>query len=171
MDVANRNWKCNEKVEAIFDSSSELDCKYRYLLKCDWDISLPKVTFVMLNPSVADTDICDPTLSRCINYAKKWGYGGINAVNLFAYISTDPKQLKKKTDPVGKLNDKYIIEAVEDSKLVVFAWGTEYGKLNNRNRKVVALLKTYKPHCLKKTKDGDPSHPLYLSKDLTPISY
>lgn len=169
--MANRKWKYDEKIDVVFDTSCGLDSKYRYRLKCQWNNSLPNVTFVMLNPSVANVDICDPTLSRCINYAKKWGYGGINAVNLFAYISTNPEQLKTTHDPVGKLNDEYITEAVQDSELVVLAWGTKYGKMLNRDRKVVTLLKAYEPHCLKKTKNGDPSHPLYLRQDLIPIIY
>lgn len=169
--MANRLWNQEEKVEVVFDSPSEVGCKYRYLLKCKWSDDLPKVTFVMLNPSVANASICDPTLSRCVSFAKNWGYGGINVVNLFAYISTDPANLKSISDPVGKLNDSYIIEAVEDSELIIYAWGTKYGKIQKRDRKVISLLLDYDPQCIKKKKNGDPSHPLYLSENLMPIAY
>ncbi|HDR1569813.1 TPA: DUF1643 domain-containing protein, partial [Pasteurella multocida] len=66
------------------------DCgTYRYVLWRIWDTLLPRITFIGLNPSTADESNDDPTIRRCINFAKKWGYGGIYMVNLFAYRSTD----------------------------------------------------------------------------------
>lgn len=169
--MTNRSWLKEEVVEVEFDSPSESDCKYRYILKCKWTDDLPKITFVMLNPSVANASICDPTLSRCVSFAKSWGYGGINVVNLFAYISTDPANLKTISDPVGKLNDRYIVEAVEDSELIIYAWGTKYGKIQKRDSEVISLLLDSDPQCIKKTKNGDPAHPLYLSGNLIPIIF
>lgn len=49
----------------------------------------------MLNPSTADAEIDDPTITRCIGFAKSWGFGGLMVGNLWAYRATDPKELKK----------------------------------------------------------------------------
>lgn len=170
--MPNRPWRENEVVEAIFDTDNPLSQKYRYLLTCTWDNELAKVVFVMLNPSVGDFQICDPTLDKCSKFAKNWGYGGFNIVNLFALISTDPYGLKEAVEPIGKDNDKFILQAVKEADKVIFAWGEKYGKLHDRDKQVVNLLSEYKPQCIKKTKKGNhPRHPLYLSKDLMPIPY
>lgn len=60
------------KSEAILS----VDRKYRYVLTRTWDETLPNIMFVGLNPSTADETTDDPTIRRCINFAKSWGYGG-----------------------------------------------------------------------------------------------
>ena len=71
--------------ESTLNGAIISDCgKYRYQLWRKWDPSLPVVLFIMLNPSQADASEDDPTIRRCINYAKSWGYGGIYVGNLFA---------------------------------------------------------------------------------------
>ena len=78
------------------------DRKYRYVLLRTWDEAKPAVLFIGLNPSTADEEDDDPTILKCINYAKTWGYGKILMVNLFALRSTDPSILIHAADPVGK---------------------------------------------------------------------
>ena len=68
-------------------------CQYRYVLTRQWNDSEP-VTWIMLNPSTADADKDDPTIRRCIGFAKAWGHGGIHVVNLFAFRATFTKSLK-----------------------------------------------------------------------------
>lgn len=46
--------------------------------------------FIMLTPSTADADTDDPTIRRCIGFAKSSGFGGLYVGNLFAYRSTQP---------------------------------------------------------------------------------
>ncbi len=48
------------------------------------------VVWVMLNPSTADHVHDDPTIRRCMGFARAWGYGGIAVVNLYAWRATDP---------------------------------------------------------------------------------
>ncbi len=76
-------------------SDAELSkCRaYRYALWRTWDESKPFAMFVGLNPSTADELEDDPTIRRCINFSKLWGYGGLCMVNLFAYRATDPTAL------------------------------------------------------------------------------
>ncbi|VBB05589.1 Hypothetical protein LUCI_0799 [Lucifera butyrica] len=145
--------------------------KYRYRLWRDFDTGSGIVTFIMLNPSTADATYNDPTITRCIGFAKAWGYGRLEVVNLFAYRSTDPSVLLKANNPVGDENDRHIIEAVEKSNMVVAAWG-EKGKILKRNKKVEALLKNLSViYALEITKKGFPKHPLFVKEDVIPIEF
>ena len=62
--------------------------QYRYELRRIWQPKKGLVCWVMLNPSIADANIDDPTIRRCIGYTAKWGYGGRVVVNLFALRAT-----------------------------------------------------------------------------------
>lgn len=119
----------------------------------------------MLNPSTADAEQDDPTIRRCIAFAKSWGYGGMMAGNLFAFRSTRPEKLYGKKDPVGELNDRYLREMAEQCARVVFAWG-EHGSLKNAHERVMSLFPV--AWCLGKNKSGQPKHPLYIRKDQIP---
>ncbi|MGV2886049.1 DUF1643 domain-containing protein [Paenibacillus taichungensis] len=151
---------------AIIDASGQ----YRYSLWRIWDSNLPGVLFIMLNPSTADATIDDPTIRRCIGFAKSWGYGSLEVVNLFAYRATNPDELKNCIDPVGSENDEYILKALKQAKKVITAWGTK-GAFFNRNQAVMEILKPYHPHCLDTSKGGHPKHPLYISADCVPFKY
>lgn len=158
------------KRDAKFDSAR----KYRYLLSRKWDVNLPQVTFVMLNPSKANEYEDDPTLRRCIQFAKDWGYGSLEVVNLFAYIATNPRELYQADNPVGLENNSYIQISTNRAKLIVLAWGAnDYVRKNrDREQEVLALISAQqKLHCLKLTKYGYPHHPVRLSKKLIPIIY
>ena len=65
------------------------------------------------DPSRADAKVNDPTITRCINFAKSWGYGKLEVVNLFAYRTPHPSLLKQAAEPIGRDNNRYIIESVE----------------------------------------------------------
>ena len=165
-----RLWKQNEIVTSVFDDKE--NPTYRYLLECTWDDSLESVTFIMLNPSVANDEICDPTLNRCVNFSIAWGYGGIKIVNLFALISTDPQKLKLHHDPVGIENNNYILKAIKNSSQIILGWGEKYGSINNRDQIIKTLLVDFAPDCIKKTKNElHPRHPLFLKGDLKPIPF
>lgn len=141
---------------------------YRYSLTRSWDEALLQVCFIMLNPSTADAEQDDPTIRRCIAFARAWGYGSLEIVNLFGLRATDPKALYIHPDPIGRSNDVHIIGAVGRSQQVIAAWGN-HGTLRERGRFVAnAIGQCY---CLKKTKSGEPNHPLYLSSRLVPEIY
>ncbi len=136
---------------------------YRYSLWRDWDMEKPKLVFIMLNPSKADANIDDPTLRRCINFAKSWGFGSLIVVNLFAFRTARPLDLRQVDDPIGSQNDRYLKKAIKSADKVVVAWGNK-GKLMQRDRLVLELLSKHnvQPHCLGITKVGSPRHPLYV---------
>lgn len=144
------------------------DRKYHYILSRTWDEAKPAVLFIGLNPSTADEKSDDSTIRKCINYAKCWGYGKILMANLFAFRSTDPNELNHEEDPVGPENDTYIRTCASEVDLIIACWGNP-GRLFGRDEKVISLLANL--YCLKQNKNGTPHHPLYLSKDLTPILY
>ncbi len=153
------------KPPAVFDPTRT----YRYSLYREWGDPSHKAAFIMLNPSTADETHLDPTVTRCCGYARRWGYGAIEVVNIFAYRSTDPKGLLAVADPVGKENDQYILAAVEDAALVVAAWGV-HGALQDRGRIVQDLIADRCAlTCLGRTKAGHPRHPLYLRRDAVPM--
>lgn len=143
--------------------------RYRYLLWRTWDEPLGSCLFVMLNPSTADERVLDPTLRRCLGYARAWGRGGFHVANLFALRSTDPARLRAVEDPEGPENERHLVEAARASDgLVVCAWGV-HGAYRNQASRVERLLAPEADlRVLRLTKAGHPSHPLYLPAHLQP---
>jgi hypothetical protein len=149
------------------------DCgQYRYSLTRIWDESKPKVLFVMLNPSTADAYNDDPTIRRCIGFAKAWGFGGLYVGNLFAYRATNPEELLKSFDPVGFMNSNHLASMSNAAEATICAWGNSkiIKKLLGNPNKVVNKLFT-DLHYLELSIDGTPKHPLYLKKNLKPIRF
>ncbi|WP_434089542.1 DUF1643 domain-containing protein [Neopusillimonas aromaticivorans] len=139
---------------------------YRYSLWRRWgDESLGYVMFIGLNPSTADEVDDDPTIRRCIGYARDWGYGGLVMTNLFAYRATNPADMRAVAEPVGPDNDQHLLNFARDAKIVVAAWGNNGAHLG-RDKSVSNLIPSL--HVLKVTAAGQPGHPLYLSKALRP---
>lgn len=139
---------------------------YRYTLGRRWSWHAPLVCWIMLNPSVADASTDDATIRRCIGFSKLWNCGGLIVVNLFALRSTDPKELYRADDPVGRDNDQCILEAAGRCQVRVAAWGA-HGALHDRGKRVRAWLQAVDPRPLQHlglTKEGQPRHPLRLAK-------
>ncbi len=141
---------------------------FRYTLSRSWNKKASMVLFIGLNPSRADETIDDPTIRRCIKFAKGWGFGGFYIANLFAFCSYDPKVLLKVKDPIGPKNDTILQNLILKSEDIVLIWGNN-GNYLKRNEKVLKLIKN--PLCLKINKNGSPTHPLYLKSGLKPIPY
>ncbi len=146
--------------------------RYRYELTRVWDSAATLAAFVLLNPSTADAHRNDPTVTRCINFARAWGYGGLAVGNIFAWRSTDPAGLRACEDPVGPDNDTALIEIARRARIVVCGWGV-HGWLHGRGTIVRALLERegVELHVLGRTKDGHPRHPLYLPSDAAPEAW
>ena len=140
------------------------DRRYRYRLWRRWDRSRPVVAFVMLNPSTADARRDDPTIRRCMGFAERWGYGGIEVVNLFGLRASDPRTLRAARDPVGPRNDTHLRRAVRRARLVVAAWGADRAA-RSRERALSGRLSP-RARCLGTTRSGAPRHPLYLRGDV-----
>ena len=143
------------------------DRTYRYTLWRVWGEG-PFMHFILLNPSTANENNNDPTVERCERRARRWGFGGMNLTNIFAYRSTSPWTLYKIKDPVGPENDKYILQAVKVSNRTICGWGG-HGKHLDRHNKVKELVKASVVYALRINKSGIPSHPLYLNYNLEPF--
>ncbi|NHC35834.1 DUF1643 domain-containing protein [Scytonema millei VB511283] len=147
------------------------DGLYRYSLTRVWETDLPCIGFIMLNPSTADATKDDPTIRRCINFARNWGYGGIEVGNLFAYRATDWLVLRRVFDPVGCENDSYLMRMQQSVEKIVIAWGN-YGSWQQRDKSVLGLLSQGRVlYCLGVTLQGQPRHPLYVRGGAVLIPY
>ena len=142
---------------------------YRYHLWRRWDSCLPTMVWVMLNPSTADATNDDPTIRRCIGFAKREGCGGISVRNVFALRATNPDELAKHADPFGPENEEHLLAARSVSLLTVLVcgWGAKPAnkRLRSYFRNAESILSVQKPNCFGVTKAGDPRHPLYLPGD------
>lgn len=142
--------------------------RYRYALWRWWGGSDRHAMFIGLNPSTADEIHDDPTVRRCIAYARAWGFGGMWMTNLFGWRATDPADLKRVDEPNGADNDWTLRRLARHADLVVAAWGL-HGAHRDRGLEVLRLLPRL--HCLRLTQQGFPAHPLYLPARLQPLPW
>ena len=153
------------------------DCnKYRYELHREWDKDKKKVLFIMLNQSTACGVTNDLTTIRCINFAKKWGYGGIMIGNIYPFRAKRPKDLKKWLNEgsdhafwkSGDDNRNHVGDMAQQADMIVCAWGCNYK--DGTPDWVEELGDLF---YLELCKDNiTPKHPLgNLSKDAIPTNY
>lgn len=138
-----------------------IDGPYRYLLTrlIPGEDETKRVVWVMLNPSTADASRDDPTIRRVLGFSRRWGYGAVSVVNLFAFRATDPSELVKIADPVGPRNHAVMSNEIAHAWSTVVAWGARGGTARQRYRF------NGKYYCLGVTKGGEPRHPLYVRAD------
>ena len=143
------------------------DCrKYRYVLWRIWNKNKPLVMFIGLNPSTANELTDDPTIRRVKRFAFNWGFGGFYMMNLFAYVTSYPQELKKCYDPIME-NYKWLKEIELKCVKTIFAWGS-FKETNERAKDVMQMFIGY---VLGINKNGSPKHPLYIRSDIEPIKY
>jgi hypothetical protein len=165
------NGENGELKTAVFDQTR----RYRYRLTRDWDDVRAEragaLGFVMLNPSTADEAVDDPTIRRCIGFAKGLGYGKLIVGNLFAYRATNPNDLLRVPVPVaiGPENDLHLLNMTVECDVIIAAWGT-HKVVEAREHEVRQLFGPRLWH-LGLTWKGHPKHPLYLSGDAIPVPW
>lgn len=149
--------------------------KFRYHLTRQWNEALKPLPFIMLNPSTADADEDDPTIRKCIGFATRLGFGGIEVFNLFAFRATNPKDLRAHGYQVGPENDRIMTNrlaelGLQDRGYVICAWGA-----NARNLQAPQRVRTHlalagvRLRALRLLADGTPEHPLMLPYSCTPV--
>ena len=140
--------------------------KYRLKLWRIWNDQLPKILFIMLNPSSANAHHDDPTTRRCIDFTKKWGYGGFYVGNLYPLISSKPKLLLQPISVSHQENMSNLDKMADKCDKIVCAWGNFeiVKKLGIPND----FLKNFqnKLYYISKSKNNTPKHPLYLKSNL-----
>lgn len=156
--------------EAMMRTAVISPCRrFRYALTRQWAEG-PVALFIMLNPSIADADIDDPTIRRCIGFAKREGCGGLRVENLFAYRATDPNIMFRDAHTAIGGTDAFIeaaaLIAKEAGAPVIAAWGADK-RAEHRAQAVLANLRALQilPKCLGMTQSGAPRHPLYVKSD------
>lgn len=150
--------------------------RYRYALRRDWTVGsepVREMVFMMLNPSTADAFVDDPTIRRCVGFARREGRNRLTVVNAFGFRATNPKELWKARadgiDVIGPDNGRYIRKVVEEQMRgteqdIVVAWGANGG--SHAVQSVLWLRASgLRLLCLGKTKNGHPRHPLYVRAD------
>jgi len=157
---------------AVFNGE---DHRFRYALWRRWNNApknLDALLYIGLNPSTANATKDDPTIRRMINFAKAWGFGALYVGNLFSIVSADPAVLflEPSVELPGGPNDAAIERMWGLCSIVVVGWG-EFGKRVGYRTAAVLNLVGEPVYCLKTTKAGEPSHPLYLPGNLKLIRY
>jgi hypothetical protein len=156
--------------------------KYRYTLWREWagnllikpDTDHPDqyLMVIGLNPSTADETKDDPTIRKCIKFAKSWGFGALAMTNLFAWRDTDPAGMKSQPWPVGIDNDLWLAEIASRAGLILAAWGNHGTHEERASDVVTRVLKRNKLHCLAINQStGQPKHPLYCKDSSRPIPF
>ena len=140
------------------------DKKHRYELSRHWDLNKSDILFIMLNPSIANEDIDDPTIKRLISFTREFKYGGFFVANLFTYITPYSKTLDTSIG-LTKLNLKTIKNFVNKVDEVVYAWGNSI----KEPKELKNFVKN--PKCFGKNLNGTPKHPLYLSSNSKLIKF
>lgn len=144
-------------------------CKsYRYNLSRSWSEGSGKAVFIGLNPSTADKNEDDPTIRRCVGFARSWGCDSMEIVNLFAFCATRPEDLKLAEEPIGRYTNRWIAAAVEEATISIACWGN-HGAFLGRSDQIRDRYPEL--HCLGINASGMPKHPLYIKATQTPFSY
>ena len=141
-----------------------IDKKHRYELSRHWDLSKSDILFIMLNPSIANEDIDDPTIKRLISFTREFKYDGFFVANLYTYITPYSKTLDTSIG-LTKLNLKTIKNLVNKVDEVIYAWGNSI----KEPQELKNLVKN--PKCFGKNLNGTPKHPLYLSSNSKLIKF
>jgi hypothetical protein len=123
----------------------------------------------MVNPSTADAKKDDPTIRKCVGFSRRWGCGGLDVVNLYAFRATDLSVMLKATDPVGPENDVWIEKMCTlPVGPVIVAWGSNM-QVQARGHEVTQRLARHHDVYALKVTMGPPWHPLYVSYREEPI--
>ena len=158
----------------MFSSAIFSSCRiYRYLLRRRWLLGERGVVLLLgHNPSKADGSDEDPTSTRSIDFAQRWGFQELVMANFFALVATDPAEVYRHPAPIGPENDRYLRQAIGAADLVVCAWGNiraHHERATDIKNMIRAAGKV--PHVLKLNQTGQPSHPLYLFSGLKPVEW
>ncbi|MEC1289536.1 DUF1643 domain-containing protein [Bacillus mojavensis] len=137
--------------------TSSINVRYNLSIKLNNTLDSSYV-FIMLNPSQANKDISDLTISKLCKFSHSLNeVGTIHIVNLYPYCETDPKQLSSKIQSLKQENSRLYKKSIESNHLIlrsfakkakkiILAWGDcpdSFNKHNYTNQcnKVKSLLK------------------------------
>ena len=157
------------KVKALFS-----DCKkFRYQLTIEdtSKINGDGVCVIMQNPSIANTEIADKSvqfLEKLIFEKEVELFRNVKTiiiVNQFARIQT--KYFEGKAEDIGPDNDIHIRRAIDQSDIILIAWGKTNPFLK-RQQDIIGIISFYKDKKVLMTKKH-PSRGTY-QKFIVPFS-
>jgi hypothetical protein len=160
------------------------DRSRRYALWRVWDLSLPAIMVIGLNPSTANETTDDPTIKSIRRIAAHNGFGKLIMTNLFSWVSSDPKVLddvyrtrmqfatKMFSDQsklgvfestLGDVNRAYLNHFRKQASHVWYAWGNFK---QARPEIVKEILQSFPGGlCCHQNGNGSPKHPLYCKSN------
>jgi hypothetical protein len=127
----------------------------------------------MLNPSIADALDDDHTVTKCVRFAQKNDFSGIEIVNIFPLVSTKPEALTAYDHSKDQeRNIAHVFDTRTRMPLVL-----AFGNITNRGQRqalsgVLYALGNREVFSIgPPTKAGYPRHPAYASYDLPLVPY
>lgn len=135
--------------------------------------------FVLIghNPSIAGLEgVDDPTMRRCVGFARACGCSDLIMVNAATGIATNADNLWKVKNPFQQALETIDIAARfahDHHGFLVAAWGAPKGGRKYEKEVMLSQFNAIKRmglplQILRLTKSGYPEHPLYLPGDLLP---
>jgi len=176
-EVINQQLDAKERTERTCwpsgsGASFSDDRVYRFELWRDTGIEYgpkggPVAVIIGVNPSDAGEIENDPTITKDVGFAMRWGCAHMLKVNANAFVATDPDDMRKAfaqgVDIVGPGNDGVIRRACGVALLskgkLVLAWGKNITP--QRQKEIYETIIRYcgvTPMCLGINKDGTPKH-------------
>lgn len=145
--------------------------QYRYTLTRTPDpFEARRALFIGLNPSWADAEKNDATIRRLNGFCQRWGVGEYSVVNLYAFRTESPRELKDKGWQIGPDNDAWIAHEAYKVDTVVCMWGG-----HGQPRRIAQVWEIIKVRpdivCFGLTQGGAPKHPLYLPNDTQLVGF
>lgn len=143
---------------------------YRYRLWREWPAGMfgepQTAAFWLCNPSTADATADDPTIRRCVGFARRWGCNRLEIGNVHAYRATDPRELQRArnrdVDVVGPRNEEFLCRmADENPYALIAAWGTPGRWVHDSDSIAGRLYRSGDLQAFALNADGTPAHPLY----------
>lgn len=158
------------------ESVTSEDGQYRYRLERTWDTSRLHLVWIGLHPTKAAADEDDRYLRKLQGFARRWKWGGIIVVNLFALRCRDYYGINQHPAPVGAHNDEHLLFACRDvrTKAVICGWGNR-GRLYGRADQVTRLLRDREVPLWRMagplTRFGQPWVPTRFPLDALPVPF
>lgn len=147
---------------------------YRYVLWRRWNAKLPVLMAIGLNPSTANENTNDKTISNLVEIARRHSYGTLLMCNLFALVSTDPKVVATHENPFGD-NDNHLFELSNIADDIAYVWGNfKFEGFNHQIGRVKLIIERSdrkKILCLGNNKNGTPKHPCRLSYNTKLVNF
>lgn len=149
---------------------------HRFILTREWLGSGGTINWIMLNPSTADEKFDDPTIRKCIGFSKRWGFRRLSVTNLYAFRSTEPRDLRAllKTDitrAIGENNDAEISHAAGCADLTVVAWGAHPFARARIHHVLMGCIPAIETYCIGLTREKFPLHPVMAAYTDKPMRY